>query len=176
MNNIFFTSDTHFDHVNVIKYSNRPFASKEEMNEAMIERWNSVVQSNDTVYHLGDFAFSKTPEKFFNRLNGNKLLVIGNHDRGATLNLPWGWKKSMYELKINKQPIVLCHYAMRTWNRSHYNAVQLYGHSHGTLPGTNQSLDVGVDCWNYKPVSFEEIKSRLSTLKPYKDVDNQNEK
>lgn len=167
MNNIFFTSDTHFDHANVIKYSNRPFSSKEEMNEAMIERWNSAVGKRDIVYHLGDFAFSRTPENFFNRLNGNKHLILGNHDRGQTLKLPWVWQKHMFELKIDKQPIVLCHYAMRTWNRSHYGAVQLYGHSHGQLPGTSQSLDVGVDCWNYTPVIFDVIRSRLSTFKAY---------
>ena len=137
------------------------------MNEAMIERWNSAVGKQDIVYHLGDFAFSRTPENFFNRLNGNKHLILGNHDRGQTLKLPWVWQKHMFELKIDKQPIVLCHYAMRTWNRSHYGAVQLYGHSHGQLPGTSQSLDVGVDCWNYTPVIFDVIRSRLSTFKAY---------
>ena len=171
MPNTFFTSDTHFEHSKIIIYSNRPFSSVEEMDEAMIRNWNNVVGPYDFVYHLGDFSFSKNPGKYFHRLNGIKHLILGNHDKGATLELPWRWQKCMFELKLDKQFIVLCHYGMRVWNKSHYGSIQLYGHSHGTLPGTSQSLDVGVDCWNFAPVNIDQIKERLSTLPSYKDAD-----
>jgi calcineurin-like phosphoesterase family protein len=78
---IFFTSDHHFDHANIIKYCNRPFLSVDEMNEEIVKRWNQVVDANDTVYYLGDFSLGKgSVEKFVPRLNGEKYLVMGNHD------------------------------------------------------------------------------------------------
>jgi len=78
--NIFFTSDTHFGHKNILKYCNRPFVNVEEMDEVMIERWNGRIGKNDSVYHLGDFSFSSNPKTYFERLNGKKILIIGNHD------------------------------------------------------------------------------------------------
>lgn len=80
---IYFISDTHFYHSNIIKYSNRPFKDVNEMNETIINSWNSVVKNDDTVYHLGDFCLSSDDEikSIFNMLNGNKILIRGNHDR-----------------------------------------------------------------------------------------------
>lgn len=80
---IFLTSDTHFGHRNIIKYSARPFGSVEEMNEVMVDRWNEAVSSNDVVYHLGDFAMGKIDETLpiVSRLNGRITLIVGNHDR-----------------------------------------------------------------------------------------------
>lgn len=79
----YFTSDTHFWHRNIIKYSNRPFDSVEEMNEAIIDNWNSVVGPDDTVFHLGDVALGPWSEwaGTLSRLNGYKILVVGNHER-----------------------------------------------------------------------------------------------
>ena len=79
----FFTSDTHFGHQNIIKYANRPFASVSHMNEALIANWNAVVGMDDEVYHLGDVALGPWTEwdKILTRLNGYKILVVGNHDR-----------------------------------------------------------------------------------------------
>jgi len=76
---IYFTSDTHFDHENIIKYCNRPFKDVNHMNESMIENWNNTVNDTDTVMHLGDFSFKS--DKFINRLNGNITLIKGNHDK-----------------------------------------------------------------------------------------------
>ena len=84
----FFTSDTHFNHANVIKYCARPFASLEAMNREMITRWNAVVGPEDTVYHLGDFAMGKSSEwpGFLRQLNGaRKILIRGNHDGNSSL-------------------------------------------------------------------------------------------
>jgi calcineurin-like phosphoesterase family protein len=79
----FFTSDTHFGHANIIRYSNRPFVDVPAMNEALIENWNAVVRPEDTVYHLGDVALGPWTEwdSILTRLNGYKILLIGNHDR-----------------------------------------------------------------------------------------------
>ena len=133
-----FTSDTHYDHANIIKYSKRPFKNVDEMNETMIKNWNSVVKHEDTVFHLGDFAFCNDPGKFFHRLNGNKILILGNHDKQATKHLPWGSVHSYYELRLNGKFIILCHYAFRVFNKSHHGALNFHGHSHGSLPGNNQ--------------------------------------
>lgn len=167
MPNIWFTADTHFGHANIIKYSNRPFSSVQEMDEMLVERWNARVKPNDTVWHLGDFAFHKSYDELnvlFKRLNGSKYLIVGNHDYDDTKRLFWESIRSMEEIRFGKQTVVLCHYGMRVWNKSHHGSIHLYGHSHGTLPGNNQSLDVGVDCWDYQPINYDEILERLKTL------------
>lgn len=83
MGEIFFTSDTHFGHARIIELSGRPFADVAEMNDAIVERWNSVVSPDDTVYHLGDVALGPIMDSLANiaRLNGRIVLIDGNHDR-----------------------------------------------------------------------------------------------
>jgi calcineurin-like phosphoesterase family protein len=164
----FFTADTHFGHANIIRYCGRPFASVEEMDEAMIATWNTVVGKEDTVFHLGDFALgtdAKSIRAVFARLNGRKRLIVGNHDRQATLDLPWAAKPShLTETSIDGTRIVMCHYGLRVWPGMRWRAISLYGHSHGGLPGTSKSLDVGVDCWDFAPTTLVAIKARLATL------------
>ena len=161
---IYFISDPHFGHSNVIRYSNRPFSSAEEMDKVLIDNWNSTVKQNDEIYVLGDFSF-KDPKNYFNKLNGRKYLIKGNHDRVKDhKDLGWEWIKDYYELKYNNYLFVLMHYSMRTWNKSHYGSFHLFGHSHNTLKGMGRSCDVGVDAQNFKPVSIEEIKERLSKI------------
>ena len=79
---VFFTSDTHFGHKNIIKYCNRPFSDIDEMNKVLINNWNKVVSEGDIVFHLGDFAFGGFPlwESIRSRLNGSIYLIRGNHD------------------------------------------------------------------------------------------------
>lgn len=167
MSDTWFVSDTHFGHANIIRFCKRPFASVTEMDEAMIERWNERVKPNDVVWHLGDFAFHKSKDELttlFNRLNGNKCLIVGNHDHSDTRRLFWTDVKSLTTINLGKTPIVLCHYGLRVWDRSHHGSLHFYGHSHGNLPGDNQSLDLGVDCWDFRPVNIDEIRERLRTL------------
>ena len=168
---VWFTSDTHFNHANICQYSNRPFESLEAMEEHIIAVWNSQVGSDDLVFHLGDFALSYGKrdadkiDKYLSRLNGNKFLVIGNHDREEVYNNKrWNGVERMHEIKIDlggehAQRIVLCHYAMRTWNQSHRGSWMLHGHSHGGLPDEGgKTLDVGVDCsLNYAPINLTDI-------------------
>jgi calcineurin-like phosphoesterase family protein len=164
---IWFTADTHFNHANVIKYSRRPFASLEEMTERLIANWNKYVQAGDTIYHLGDFALSwgrkseKAIDDILRRLQGNKWLICGNHDRDeVTRNRHWTKVVDYHEIRVattdeDKQRIVLCHYSMRVWNQSHRGAWMLHGHSHGNLADIGgKTMDIGVDCHEYRPVSL----------------------
>ncbi|MCJ2039884.1 metallophosphoesterase family protein [Methylobacterium sp. E-025] len=161
----FFTADTHFGHKGVLAMSGRPFASIEEHDEALIAAWNCVVGPRDEVWHLGDFAMGSTPERcaaVFKRLRGRKCLVRGNHDRKRTLDLPWHEQHDILSRKIEGQRIIACHYPMRAWPGAWRGSLQLFGHTHGMLPDTSQSCDVGVDRWAYGPTTLEEIRARLA--------------
>jgi calcineurin-like phosphoesterase family protein len=163
----FFTSDTHFGHANIIKHCVRPFNSVGHMDDTIIANWNTVVGKKDTVWHLGDFTLHGEEEalRYAKLLNGTIHFIWGNHDRPAVRQLS-RWASSQYaaEISLDGTRITLCHYGMRVWNHSHKGSLMLYGHSHGSLPGDNQSLDVGVDCWNWRPVTLPEIRKRLNTL------------
>lgn len=171
---IFWTADTHWGHGNVIKYCNRPFASVEEMDEEMVRRWNEVVGQDDTIYHLGDFAMGKTAAPtILNRLNGHKHLVYGNHDSKQTRELPqWETSQPYLEINVDKQFIVMCHYKFDVFNRSHRGGIQLYGHSHNSIPPNDRQLDVGVDAWDFRPVGLVDIVRRMKSAKPYKSPDH----
>lgn len=184
---LFFTADTHFGHKNIIRFCNRPFASVEEMDRGLVDRWNAVVpRKGSLVVHLGDLflCHEVLAKDYLKQLNFETLLwVPGNHDRvalkvcrdlhsGQFLQLP-----ELCEIKVRdegaEQRIVLCHYAMRVWNKSHYGAWQLYGHSHGSLPDDPNalSLDVGVDCHDYRPISYQQVKALMSA-KTFKPIDH----
>lgn len=177
---IFFTSDLHLGHANIIKYCDRPFSSVEEMDEALIRNWNDKITDSDDVYILGDFAFHGGVAKA-GRLKGRKHLVIGNHDlrwlkayREAGV---FEWMKDYHELKLKppvvqeRQMIVMFHYSMRVWNKSHHGSWHLFGHSHGNLAGLGKSFDIGVDSHNYTPLSFDELKVKMDALE-FKAVDH----
>jgi calcineurin-like phosphoesterase family protein len=155
---IFFTSDEHYGHANIIKYCGRPFKSIEEMDEELIRRHNSVVQKYDMVIHAGDFAMCSEKEayKYIYRLTGQPLFLRGSHDKWLRKDAP---ASTLWEGEIEGQYIAICHYAMRVWPRSHYNSWQLYGHSHGKLEPIGKQWDIGVDNNNFTPVSFEQLKA-----------------
>lgn len=164
--NIWFTADTHFGHERIIELCKRPFASVKEMDEELIKRWNDRVKPHDEVVHVGDFSWD-AQRPYLARLNGNKILIRGNHDHNITvMKANWDGVYDLWEVPVCDDQVTLCHYALKVWNKAHKGALHLYGHSHGRLPGDNQSLDVGVDCWDYRPVSIEEIKARMATLPP----------
>lgn len=178
-----FTSDPHYGHKNILKLCNRPFASIEEMNERLIANYNYLVHSGDNVYILGDFSFGDAAftNSVLSRLNGNKHLIFGNHDhvffKDKSLLSHFVWARDMSEIKVQDQRIVLCHYSMRVWNKSHFGSYQLYGHSHGTLPDDPNllSMDVGVDPCHYKPISFDEVRAHMDK-KTFKPIDHHGEK
>ena len=165
---MFFTSDTHFNHAAILGLCGRPFADIAAMDRALVDNWNAVVRPVDDVWHLGDFAHrgdDRAIERIFKRLHGRKRLIVGNHDGKATLSLPWMEPPiHMRTIGAGRQRIVLCHCGLRTWPGYHRGALHLYGHSHGRLPGNSRSLDVGVEAWDYRPASLDEVLARLATL------------
>lgn len=159
-----FISDEHFGHYNIIKYCNRPFKSVEEMDETIIKNHNEIVSKNDIVIHAGDFTLEKKEKawEYVNRLNGTHIFLQGSHDywlKGDNKH------KQIWEKTIEGQHIVVCHYSMRVWPRSHYGSWQLYGHSHGNLPPLNNQYDIGVDNNNFYPVSFDKLKLLINHIK-----------
>ncbi|WP_417582856.1 metallophosphoesterase family protein [Pelagibacterium sp.] len=165
---VFFTADTHFGHRGILGMCSRPFDDIDSHDRALIDAWNAVVAPEDTVWHLGDFAYRCGPQqtrRIFEQLNGTKHLIRGNHDhKGETLRLPWASINDLTEVTVDDQVFVLCHYGLRTWRNMRRGAIHLFGHSHKRLPGTSQCIDVGVDNMSYAPVGVETIRARLAEL------------
>jgi len=156
-----FTSDQHFDHINIIKHCYRPFRTVDEMNENIINAWNLTITPDDVVVMAGDISMLPKADlihtKFLNRMNGNKIYLRGNHDHWMKE------KRYIYNKRIEGQHVSVCHYPMRTWQNSNHGAWQLHGHSHGTLEPFHNQLDIGIDnayklLGAYRPFSFNEVK------------------
>lgn len=177
-NNVFFTSDTHFYHDNIIKYCRRPFKDAAQMNEVLIENWNSTVSPDDTVFHLGDFSYGGSAEwvKVLDSLNGNIHLIVGNHDIKHLSKGYYHHFKSvvmqMYIL-IDEQKLFLNHFPMLTYGWAYRDVWQLFGHVHSgplnitptqgvDIPRLKMLMptqyDVGVDNNEFKPISFAKVK------------------
>ncbi len=161
---ILFTADQHYNHNRIRNYCQRPFASVQEMNQTLIDNHNSVVKQEDTIYMLGDFGFGNL-EPILKRLNGKKVLLVGSHDKD-TLKYKQYFDniQHMITLKEKWGTITLCHYALRTWPKSHYNSWHIFGHSHGTLTPMGKSFDVGVDSHLFLPWSLAGIIQRMKVL------------
>ncbi len=171
---VFFTADQHFNHNKIIAYANRPFGSVEEMNELMIERHNKIVPKKADVFCLGDFTFGD-PAPFANRLNGRKHLIVGNHDPSKSINWTgWSSVNQYLELKVARQKYILFHYPIKRWNASFHGRKHFYGHVHGSEPANAMSCDVGVDCWDYAPVSLARLLEFMSTLPDPRDLTKKN--
>ena len=172
---VFFTSDTHFGHTNILEYCNRPFKNIHEMDEKLIANWNALVSPDDTVFHLGDFAMGGSAEwnKILSRLNGRIYLIWGNHD---LKNVRQGYLgrfehvSMQMRIEVDKQKIYLCHYPFLTFEGAYKNVWQLFGHVHTRANNTGidkdrlryllpTQYDVGVDNNGYAPVSFAKVKS-----------------
>ena len=179
---LFFTSDTHFGHENIIKFCNRPFKTTQEMDDTLIQNWNNTIGPEDTVFHLGDFAFggSQVWNNALNRLNGHKVLIIGNHD---LKNLRQGYMSHFEavlpqaQLQIEDRAVYLNHYPFLCYGGSYRGekgaVYQLFGHVHSGPNSTgldsdrlkycfSYQYDVGVDNNNFTPVSWEKIKEIIS--------------
>lgn len=180
---IFFTSDLHFGHRNIIKFCDRPWKTVAEMDEALIENWNSVVKDNDIVFDLGDFAFATNRrwKELIQRLNGKHYLILGNHDihryPGDKVMEMFKRVEQQMIVKIDNRFVYLNHYPYLCYGgtyRSPGESVwQLFGHVHSGLNSTGTDLkrlvnlfpyqyDVGVDNNNYTPVSWNQIKEIIN--------------
>jgi calcineurin-like phosphoesterase family protein len=152
MGKFYFTSDTHFNHANIIVHCNRPFKDVKEMNEILIKNWNDIVTYDDTIFHLGDFSLNCDKE-FLNRLNGKIIHIKGNHD--------------------HKGPIIediMIFYGGKYWQLIHdpwesENDFVLCGHVHDAwkVKTINNRIivNVGVDVWNFKPITIQDILNEL---------------
>lgn len=166
---IFFTSDTHFGHKNILKYcqeSRGHLSDVEEHDQELIAKWNEKISPKDDVYHLGDFGFLPDAKlvKILDQPNGKKHLILGNHDHfKSEVASKFIWIKDYFKLKYFKQKIVLFHYPIESWDGKHRDTWHLHGHTHKNVAKENSELrvDVGVDGNNLYPYSFEEIKSLM---------------
>lgn len=158
-----FTADLHFDHDEILKLCNRPYKRIEDMNQDLINEWNTYVAPADVVVVVGDYAWPHSQaivkDKFTSNLVGNKIFIKGDHDRW----MPNSEKRHIYRRLIDNQYIVCCHWSFRTWSRSVHGSWNLHGHSHGNLAPFANQLDVGVDSayrllGAYRPFSMEDIK------------------
>ena len=159
---MFFTADTHFGHAGALALYRRPFSSVAQMNQVMVERWNRTAGPDDEVWHLGDFALRMAPDDaaaLLRALHGRKHLVTGNNDPPAIAALPdWASVQPFIELVAEGRRLVLCHYALRTWNGMAKGALNLHGHSHGRLRPQTRQYDVGVDARDFRPVTLQELR------------------
>lgn len=166
---MFFISDTHFGHANIIKLCNRPFYTINEMNEAIIKNWNSKVKGDDTVYILGDMFFRcNNVEPILHRLKGKKHLIIGNHDSSWMDKVKTeDYFVEVTDFKITENStsaITLCHYPLLTWKRE-TKSFMIHGHIHNDttkdffplLCGRENLLNAGVDINGFAPVTLEEL-------------------
>lgn len=173
---VYFTSDLHFGHENIIRFCDRPFENAEEMDKVLIENWNNTVNNNDTVYVLGDFTMFKDPEtakNYISQLKGKVLFMHGNHD---------GWMKNFdfskddkvkdlgqyAEVSLNYKRIILCHYPFVEWNHFYRGSFHFHGHQHNgeehnrvNIDDGLRRYDVGVDANNFRPISIDEILEKF---------------
>jgi calcineurin-like phosphoesterase family protein len=164
-----FTADTHFGHAGAIGRFKRPFRSVSEMDDALVAGWNDVVGPDDEIWHVGDFAVRVPRERvsaLLSQLNGRKHLITGNNDGPATLGAPeWASIEPYADIEVEGTRLILCHYPFRTWDGMYKGAYNLHGHSHGQLAGLTRQVDVGVDVWNFRPVSLSMIRARRGRAK-----------
>jgi calcineurin-like phosphoesterase family protein len=176
---LWFTSDTHFWHQNIIRWCARPWETASEMNDAMVDLWNSEVPKDADVWHLGDFCFAGAAQwkDLRDRLNGHIHLVLGNHDgvaSGPMLSLFDSIHPGIAHLRVeNQQEIWLSHFPLLCWTGCSRGAWNLFGHVHtmATDPQLGEDsgrvsscrlwnqYDVGVDQNHYKPVSYSYLKT-----------------
>lgn len=172
MNKVWFTSDTHFGHKNIIRYCKRPFDSIESMNAELIKRWNAMVAPDDVVYHLGDFSTklrAEDAQAVLSQLNGTKTLIYGNHDshwsKTKWLRLGFDEVYDYLTVEIDGRKIGMVHDPALFVADSNFN-LGLCGHVHtrwkthifGNLPIVN----VGVDMWGYYPIDIQQILEYLT--------------
>ncbi len=164
---IYFISDTHFSHTNIIKYCNRPFRNVEEMNETIINNWNSIVGKNDTVYHLGDFAlYNNELKDLVSKLNGKIYLIRGNHDRKTvTFYNKAGLEVIPTQTKLDEYKLILSHRPLMD-SQIPKGYINIHGHIHNKLIqdeldeniySRDKHINVSVDVIDFKPININKL-------------------
>ena len=175
---IWFSSDQHFFHTNILKHCpNRKFSSVEEHDAHLIKVWNKRVKPEDTVFTLGDFAFGQVEKSFpvLDSLNGKKILITGNHDvrhlksddfKSRFAAIHFGYHELEVKFEGHRTLIVLCHYPLESWNKMRYGSYHFFGHTHQTNVRHNHpyKFNVGVDSrGDHAPWGKDEIMSLIDT-------------
>ena len=163
---LYFTSDLHLGHKNIITLQYRPFELIEEMDRVLIDNFNSVVKKNDTVFILGDICYRLKLDKaneVISRLNGRKYLIKGNHDLEYDPALFVDVRDYM-TVSLNGKYFTLMHYPMLSWPKKERGSIQLHGHIHARMDYNERNraegikrYDVGVDANDFYPVSVDSI-------------------
>ena len=185
MGEIYFSSDHHFYHVKIRDFHPIPRASYsiEDMNERIIKAHNSKVRVNHIVYFLGDFSFGNEEQtlKIVKRLNGQKHLILGNHDKviknSSLIQAEFESVQDYKVVKFNKERIVLSHFPFRQWEGMHKGSYHLYGHCHNSIENIpyGKSMDVGIETRDdYAPWSFSEIHRKLKNRETLSHHDRPN--
>ena len=164
---LWFTSDLHWQHANILDYCDRPFKSIREHDDALIRNWNACVKPNDEVYVLGDVSWASAGYTvgLLKQLKGRLKLIVGNHDHKLLKDQRFldcfEWVKDYYELKVGKRSYVLFHCPISSWaGMWHGNApIHLYGHTHQKQARTDKKrmVNVGVYVWNMCPVHIDQV-------------------
>ena len=159
---IFITSDTHFFHKNIIAYCNRPFESVPEMNDVLIKNWNNAVSPNDIVIFCGDFCFARTASAFdvtaqlTSMLNGNKIIIKGNHDFKKFRYTDCGWKAEYYQEWVFNNRFSFRHRPDNIQNDANKFDFIFYGHVHDKIinDAPTNTINVCVDVNNFTPIDI----------------------
>lgn len=173
-----YIADLHFGHKSAIDFDHRPFADVEEMDQALIQLWNSKVSAEDHIYILGDFAYrSQKPEEWYlSRLLGRKHLVIGNHDYKLLKNdaamAYFDSVDKMMHVADNGSQICLCHFPIIDWNGMYRGSWHIYGHIHNAsnasasyMKKLERALNASACINHYVPCGFEELKANNAKWK-----------
>ena len=183
----YFTSDQHFGHFNIIRLCSRPFETVEEMDEALLSKWNAKVKADDTVYILGDLFFRAAKvEPILKALNGHKHLIVGNHDHTWMKRVEasdyFASVQTLKEVEIDGRVLTLCHYPMLSYPQAR-RGYMVYGHIHNNvrddywplIARRSRMLNAGADVNNFEPVTFDEmVANNRAFIASHADVAKQN--
>lgn len=158
---IWFTSDLHIGHTNIISYCSRPFSSVDEMNDELVKRWNDRVQKHDTVYVVGDMFLGLVENAipYVKSLRGRKILIRGNHDRKSSIMLESGFDEvhNRIEMKLKDgRSALLIHEPSKNVSYDEFDVI-VHGHHHGPPIVSGKMINVCVDNWDFKPISEDEL-------------------
>lgn len=166
---IWFASDHHFFHENILKFKDendnpvRPgFSSMEDMNETLVKNHNSVVEFSDTVFFLGDVTWRvDATQNIFSRLNGKKMLIVGNHDNPKSVDLTKWFDKVMLWRVFREHSLIATHLPLHESAFRHGTKFNLHGHCHSDPDISKNHLNVSVERTNYTPISLDDVLKRF---------------
>jgi len=173
---IFFSSDHHFYHYNVIANDNRPFEDMYEMNHALIMNWNRTVGKKDIVFYVGDIGYNnryvKEMKDVVHQLNGVIIFVLGNHDYIHNIQSYDRFAEihEVLRIQIDSTKYTLSHHPFRSWNSKKHGACNLHGHEHGRMLPLKNTMDVGVPANGYAPVSLDQVKVYIDQHKDSPEI------